>query len=538
MSVDNIAFATTGTTKSTGTPASTTLSAEDRQKIQTLAAEFESLLTVNMLRDMRESAKWDDEGADTGGLGAGTFQQTFDTELSRYLSMSRGFGLAEQLMKALDRSTTATPASTPAAAASDDTTGDVAVTGTPAYDGAPWASPMNVVTTSSTTTAASVSGRTGWNGLKLDAPAYGGSGAQWAGFNNDRAIVGGDDESVKDGFFRWTYGLNFNPAGKSKDEIANFLRSNIDSAREYGLNILDVNEEKILVETAERGAEWVDVVASAGSPNPGEVRWQWLCQTDFGEFGGGAIGSALADLRSSSNGQAIAQAVLGEGTSGSALLARLQSEVSAARAGRASSALQAASAREAAASARETSTTATESVSRASESSRTTRTAAASTASRAAETSRVVESTRATEASRAIETVLASDDAATTDLRMPTGKVTSAYGWRRDPFTQATTFHRGVDVRAAAGDEVASAGAGRVVFSGTDGGYGRTVVVEHADGRSTRYAHLSSILVDEGDEVTDGQTVGLVGQSGRATAPHLHFEVIEDGKHVDPRKSI
>lgn len=120
------------------------------------------------------------------------------------------------------------------------------------------------------------------------------------------------------------------------------------------------------------------------------------------------------------------------------------------------------------------------------------------------------------------------------NLRVPGSVVTSAYGWRHDPFTGAAKFHKGVDLRAPEGSDVVSAGAGRVTFSGTSGGYGTSVIVQHADGVSTRYAHLSEALVKVGDEVSDQQLIGRAGHTGRATAAHLHFEVLEDGVAVDP----
>ena len=120
------------------------------------------------------------------------------------------------------------------------------------------------------------------------------------------------------------------------------------------------------------------------------------------------------------------------------------------------------------------------------------------------------------------------------ELARPAGKITSAFGWRADPFSRAARFHGGIDVRAAYGQEVTSAGAGRVVSSGDERGYGTTVVVEHADGIRTRYAHLSAALVRKGDTVATGQLLGRAGQSGRATAPHLHFEVTVNGERVDP----
>jgi murein DD-endopeptidase MepM/ murein hydrolase activator NlpD len=336
------------------------------------------------------------------------------------------------------------------------------------------------------TTGTAYAGRTGWNGMRLDPPAAGNSGAQWAGFNVDRALAGGDDNSIKDGFYRWTYGLSFNPAGKSKEEIGQFLRDNVTSAREYGVNILDVDGDKILVETAERGPEWVDVVAGASSTNPADTKWQWLTQEEFGmPTGGGALGQALAALRAAPGGQDLARSVLADSRLvGDALASQLRSVAADARAGR-------------------TPTTSTPTTAR---------------------------RTGTSDPPTATDTPVTAADV----LRTPTARVTSAFGWRQDPISGQTRFHRGVDLRAAAGDEVASTGAGRVVFSGTDGGYGTSVVVEHANGLSTRYAHLLSALVHLGDEVDEGQTIGLAGQSGRATGPHVHYEVRAAGEAVDP----
>ena len=116
------------------------------------------------------------------------------------------------------------------------------------------------------------------------------------------------------------------------------------------------------------------------------------------------------------------------------------------------------------------------------------------------------------------------------------GRVTSSFGWRHDPFTGESKFHRGVDLKAAYGQDVRAAGDGRVVFSGTQGGYGNTVLIEHEDGTRTRYAHLSVNLVSVGDAVGAGQPVGQAGSSGRATGTHLHFEVIApNGQPLDPR---
>jgi murein DD-endopeptidase MepM/ murein hydrolase activator NlpD len=114
-------------------------------------------------------------------------------------------------------------------------------------------------------------------------------------------------------------------------------------------------------------------------------------------------------------------------------------------------------------------------------------------------------------------------------------EVTSAFGWRTDPFNGRKTFHRGVDLAAAYGQDVQSARAGRVAFSGDQRGYGTTVVVEHEDGTKSRYAHLSQTLVTPGTMVAAGQTLGRAGNSGRATGTHLHFEVTSaDGQPLSP----
>jgi murein DD-endopeptidase MepM/ murein hydrolase activator NlpD len=115
-----------------------------------------------------------------------------------------------------------------------------------------------------------------------------------------------------------------------------------------------------------------------------------------------------------------------------------------------------------------------------------------------------------------------------------TPNVSSSYGWRRDPFDGMTRFHAGVDIRAAYGKEVPAAGSGAVVFAGTQGGYGNTVVIEHPGGVRTRYAHLASIDVTAGSRVETGAIIGRVGSTGRSTGPHLHFEVLQDGQPVNP----
>jgi murein DD-endopeptidase MepM/ murein hydrolase activator NlpD len=123
-------------------------------------------------------------------------------------------------------------------------------------------------------------------------------------------------------------------------------------------------------------------------------------------------------------------------------------------------------------------------------------------------------------------------------LSLPDGRLSSPYGWRRDPFTGAAKFHQGIDVAMAYGQDVRAAAAGRVAFAGDWGSYGTAVVIEHAGGRETRYAHLSSTDVRPGDVVELGQVIGQAGSSGRSTGPHVHFEVVESGRALNPIQGL
>jgi len=114
------------------------------------------------------------------------------------------------------------------------------------------------------------------------------------------------------------------------------------------------------------------------------------------------------------------------------------------------------------------------------------------------------------------------------------GRLSSGYGWRKDPIDGKRKFHRGMDLALAEGELVPAARDGEVVFAGGSSGYGLTVVVRHDARTSTRYAHLSELLVKAGDEVTAGQTIAPSGATGRTTGPHLHFELLEEGQPVDP----
>jgi murein DD-endopeptidase MepM/ murein hydrolase activator NlpD len=115
---------------------------------------------------------------------------------------------------------------------------------------------------------------------------------------------------------------------------------------------------------------------------------------------------------------------------------------------------------------------------------------------------------------------------------------TSGFGVRVDPFIGRPAMHTGLDFRAAAGDPVRATANGKVVSAGWAGGYGRMVEIDHGNGLSTRYGHLSQIVVKVGDPIKIGQVVGEVGSTGRSTGPHLHYETRIDGEAVDPQKFL
>ena len=109
------------------------------------------------------------------------------------------------------------------------------------------------------------------------------------------------------------------------------------------------------------------------------------------------------------------------------------------------------------------------------------------------------------------------------------GRVTSEYGYRWG------RMHQGIDIGAGTGTPIRAAKAGEVIFAGTQGGYGRTVVISHGGGFSTLYAHQSSIAASDGQSVSQGQVIGYVGNTGNSTGPHLHFETRVNGAAQNPR---
>lgn len=118
------------------------------------------------------------------------------------------------------------------------------------------------------------------------------------------------------------------------------------------------------------------------------------------------------------------------------------------------------------------------------------------------------------------------------------GWISSVYGKRTDPFSGKKTYHRGIDFAAKKGTEVYAVAAGVVERSKKVAGYGNVVEIRHADGYITLYGHNNENLVEQGDVVSKGQLIALLGSTGRSSGPHVHFEVHKDGKIVDPRRYI
>ena len=114
------------------------------------------------------------------------------------------------------------------------------------------------------------------------------------------------------------------------------------------------------------------------------------------------------------------------------------------------------------------------------------------------------------------------------------GKITSNFGPRDAPMEGASTNHQGVDIDGEEGDYVVASEYGTVTHSGQKGSYGNLVIIDHGNGFETYYAHLSSTDVRVGETVQKGRAIGTVGQTGRATGPHLHFELRKNGTPISP----
>ena len=118
------------------------------------------------------------------------------------------------------------------------------------------------------------------------------------------------------------------------------------------------------------------------------------------------------------------------------------------------------------------------------------------------------------------------------------GRISSPFGWRRDPFTKRRDFHTGIDIMGARGTSIGAAKVGTVTYAGWMGGYGRVVVINHGGGYTSLYGHCNRLLVRKGQKVSAGQLIARCGASGRATGTHLHFEVRYHNKPINPKKVL
>jgi murein DD-endopeptidase MepM/ murein hydrolase activator NlpD len=118
------------------------------------------------------------------------------------------------------------------------------------------------------------------------------------------------------------------------------------------------------------------------------------------------------------------------------------------------------------------------------------------------------------------------------------GWLSSPFGRRVDPFHGKLAWHKGIDFAGDEGDPVSTVAAGVVTYAGERSGYGNLVEVNHGNGYVTRYGHSAEVLVTKGDVVRKGDVIATMGSTGRSTGPHVHFEVLRDGKRVDPARYV
>lgn len=128
--------------------------------------------------------------------------------------------------------------------------------------------------------------------------------------------------------------------------------------------------------------------------------------------------------------------------------------------------------------------------------------------------------------------------AATPSIWPADGFISSTFGMRASPFTGKSEFHKGIDVINRPGTPVYAPARGTVTFAAMDGAYGNSVVLQHGGGLSTRYAHMQRFVLKEGQTVNRGDLIGYIGNSGRSTGPHLHYEVRLNGVNVNPMRYI
>jgi murein DD-endopeptidase MepM/ murein hydrolase activator NlpD len=129
------------------------------------------------------------------------------------------------------------------------------------------------------------------------------------------------------------------------------------------------------------------------------------------------------------------------------------------------------------------------------------------------------------------------DDLASTPISIPVSFVSlsSGFGVRSDPLNNYLSDHTGLDFQGPIGMPIFAAGDGKIISTGWDNAYGLTVQIEHMNGLVSKYAHASKILVSEGQDIKAGEKIALIGNTGRSTGPHLHFEIIKSGTPVNPK---
>ncbi|WP_055105696.1 M23 family metallopeptidase [Paenibacillus ihumii] len=113
-------------------------------------------------------------------------------------------------------------------------------------------------------------------------------------------------------------------------------------------------------------------------------------------------------------------------------------------------------------------------------------------------------------------------------------RLTSNFGYRTDPFTRKAAFHAGIDIAGKIGDPVYAAAAGKIIAAESNRSRGKYIIIQHPNGLQSWYMHLSELKVSEGDAVKKGQTIATLGNTGRSTGPHLHFEIVKGDKKVNP----
>ena len=118
------------------------------------------------------------------------------------------------------------------------------------------------------------------------------------------------------------------------------------------------------------------------------------------------------------------------------------------------------------------------------------------------------------------------------------GWISSSFGYRMSPFSGRRVFHEGLDIANKIGTPIQATAKGVVIFSGRKAGYGNVITIDHGFGYVTRYAHCNKLYLKEGESVEKGQVIAEVGNTGRSTGPHLHYEVLVNGVQVNPMKFI